>query len=47
MSPDSQDGGNFEPVGENQEAIMIFNGRQRKLSRNKQTASATIVGPDG
>ena len=44
-SPDSLEG--CEPAGENQEAIMIFHGRQRKLSRNKQTASATIIGPDG
>ena len=45
-SPEPQDG-TSEPSMENQEAVMIDNGRQKKLSRNKQTASATIVGPDG
>ena len=38
-----------EPSGENQEAMLVFQkgvgvGKQRKLSRNKQTNSATIIG---
>lgn len=44
-SPESPEGS--EPNGENQEAIVIFSkgvARQRKLSRNKQSASATAVG---
>jgi len=39
-----------EPNGENQEAIVIFTkgvAKQRKLSRNKQTGSATVVGQEG